>query len=88
MYCERFNELNLQTLPEPRCTAPLANGGHSVPKYFGQSSFAHFALAGERNTVKVWNDVLLKILGLLGCGIQTGAGTVMNGLKPPPGSAS
>ncbi len=41
MYCERFNELNLQTPPDPGCTAPLANGGHAVPKYFGQSSFAH-----------------------------------------------
>jgi aryl-alcohol dehydrogenase len=87
MYCDRFNELNLQTPPDPRCTAPLANGGHAVLKYFGQSSFAHFALAGERNTVKVPNDVPLKILGPLGCGIQTGAGTVMNGMKPPPGSA-
>src|SRR5262249_45607465 len=87
MYCERFNELNLQTPPDPRCTAPLANGGHAALKYFGQSSFAHFALAGERNAVKVRNDVPLKILGPLGCGIQTGAGTVMNGLKPPPGSS-
>jgi aryl-alcohol dehydrogenase len=68
-YCERFNELNLQTPPDPRCTAPLANGGHAVLKYFGQSSFAHFALAGERNTVQVRNDVPLEILGPLGCGI-------------------
>src|SRR5262245_21181042 len=87
MYCERFNELNLQTRPDPRCTVPLAGGGHAVLKYFGQSSFAHFALANERNTVKVRKDIPLKILGPLGCGIQTGAGTVMNGLKPTPGSS-
>jgi aryl-alcohol dehydrogenase len=29
----------------------------------------------------------LEILGVLGCGIQTGAGAVMNSLQPPPGSS-
>jgi aryl-alcohol dehydrogenase len=86
MYCERFNELNFQRSPDQR-SAPLANGGHAYLKYFGQSSFAHLALASERNAVKVRKDVPLKILGPLGCGIQTGAGTIMNGLKPPPGSS-
>jgi aryl-alcohol dehydrogenase len=37
MYCERFNELNLQTPPGPRCTAELTDGRHAVLKYFGQS---------------------------------------------------
>src|SRR4051794_2098188 len=87
MYGERFNDLTLQTRPDQRCTAPLADGGRAALKYFGQSSFAHLALAGERNTVKVRQGVPLKTLGPLGCGIQTGAGTVMNGLKPPPGSS-
>ncbi len=86
MYCDRFNELNLQTRPDTR-SARLTDGGRAFLKYFGQSSFAHFALANERNTVKVRRDVPLKILGPLGCGIQTGAGTVMNGLKPAPGSS-
>src|SRR5262245_50922998 len=86
MYCERFNELNLQTGPDQR-TAPLTAGGRAHIKYFGQSSFAHLALANERNAVKVRKDVPLKYLGPLGCGIQTGAGTVMNGLKPAPGSS-
>jgi aryl-alcohol dehydrogenase len=86
MYCERFNELNFQTRPDQR-SAPLADGGRAFLKYFGQSSFAHLALAGERNTVKVRRDVPLKFLGPLGCGIQTGAGTVLNGLKPCPGSS-
>src|SRR6516162_599476 len=86
MYCERFNELNFQTRAD-RKSAPLAHGGHAFLKYFGQSSFAYLALAGERNAVKVRRDVPLKSLGPLGCGIQTGAGTVMNGLKPPPGSS-
>lgn len=32
-------------------------------------------------------DVPLEILGPLGCGIQTGAGSVLNALNPPAGSA-
>jgi len=86
MYCERFGELNFQTDPNGR-TAQLKDGRRAFLKYFGQSSFAQFALAGEHNTVRVRHDLPLKLLGPLGCGIQTGAGTVINGLKPQPGSS-
>lgn len=55
--------------------------------FFNQSSFATHALATERNTVKVPKDVPLEKLGPLGCGIQTGAGSVMNALHPKPGSS-
>jgi aryl-alcohol dehydrogenase len=54
-------------------------------EYFGQPSFAHCAVAGERGVVKVRRDLPLGMLGPLGCSIQTGAGTVMNGLRPPAG---
>jgi Zn-dependent alcohol dehydrogenase len=71
-----------------------ADGSHTVHKgsevinasFFGQSTFATYALANEANTVKVPNDVPLEILGPLGCGIQTGAGGVINALRPSPGS--
>ncbi|MBW9051063.1 NAD(P)-dependent alcohol dehydrogenase [Rhizobium mesosinicum] len=86
MYCEHFTDLNFQTDPAERA-AKLSDGTSAALRYFGQSSFAHYALASERNTVKVRNDVPLEILGPLGCGIQTGAGTVMNGLRPEPGSS-
>jgi aryl-alcohol dehydrogenase len=54
--------------------------------FFGQSSFATHALASERNTVKVPLDAPLELLGPLGCGVQTGAGAVLNALRPTPGS--
>lgn len=50
-------------------------------RFFGQSSFGSYALATERNVVKVSKDAPLELLGPLGCGIQTGAGSVINGLK-------
>jgi aryl-alcohol dehydrogenase len=55
--------------------------------FFNQSSFATYALANERNVVKVKKDVPLEILGPLGCGVMTGAGAVMNSLQAAAGSS-
>jgi aryl-alcohol dehydrogenase len=55
--------------------------------FFGQSSFSTFTLANERNVVKVRKDAPLELLGPLGCGIQTGAGAVMNALKVGTGAS-
>ena len=55
--------------------------------FFGQSSFATHALATERNLVKVSKDLPLEMLAPLGCGLQTGAGTVMNSLAVPAGAS-
>ena len=55
--------------------------------FFGQSSFATHVLATERNLVKVPKDLSLELLAPLGCGLQTGAGTVMNSLKVSKGKS-
>ena len=55
--------------------------------FFSQSSFGELALATERNVVKIPKDVPLDIMGPLGCGIQTGAGAVINALKPGAGTS-
>jgi aryl-alcohol dehydrogenase len=55
--------------------------------FFGQSSFSTFTIASERNVVKVSKDAPLELLGPLGCGIQTGAGSVLNALKVSAGSS-
>ncbi len=63
---------------------------HGVPifgNFFNQSSFAAYALANEANTVKVAHDAPLELLGPLGCGIQTGAGAVLNIFRPSAGSS-
>jgi aryl-alcohol dehydrogenase len=60
-----------------------ALGGH----FFGQSSFAAHALADERSVVRVDDDAPLDHLAPLGCGIQTGFGTVWNILRPGPGQS-
>ena len=66
----------------------MRKGGEAIHgSLFGQSSFASYALATERNVVKVRKDVPLEMVGPLGCGIQTGAGGVINSLKARPGSS-
>ncbi|MBV8169025.1 MAG: NAD(P)-dependent alcohol dehydrogenase [Alphaproteobacteria bacterium] len=55
--------------------------------FFQQSSFATYALATERNAVKVRADAPLELLGAFSCGINTGAGTVMNVLRPAAGTS-
>mgnify|MGYP001034784502 CR=1 FL=1 len=73
------------------CTRPDGSttlSGNGVPvhgSFFGQSSFATFALGTERNVVKVRKDAPLELLGPLGCGIQTGAGAIINTLSVSSG---
>ncbi len=55
--------------------------------FFGQSSWATHSLATERNIVNVPRDLPLAILAPLGCGLQTGAGTVMNTLAVDKGAS-
>ena len=61
--------------------------GHACSTFFGHSSFATYSVTNESNVVKVDKDVDLTILGPLGCGIQTGAGAVLNALKPKVSSS-
>jgi len=55
--------------------------------FFGQSSFATYALAYERNVLKLPGDIPFEIAAPLGCGVQTGAGGVMLALACPAGSS-
>jgi Zn-dependent alcohol dehydrogenase len=55
--------------------------------FFCQSSFATYSVAKEASVVKVRADAPLEILGPLGCGVQTGAGSVFNVLQPKAGES-
>jgi len=86
-YCLNFFLHNFNGA-RPDGTTTLRKGDQVIHgSFFCQSSFADFALANERNVVKVREDVPLEILGPLGCGVQTGAGAVMNTLQPRPGAS-
>lgn len=85
-YCLEFVQRNTSGA-RPDGTNALSTDGELNGAFFSQSSFATHAIATERNVVKVDDDVDLAIVGPLGCGIQTGAGTVINRLRPPAGSS-
>jgi aryl-alcohol dehydrogenase len=69
-------------------SSALLRGGKPARRghFFGQSSFATYAVAQKRNAVKVQVALPLELLGPLGCGIQTGAGAVLNSLRAGAGS--
>ncbi len=86
-YCHQAMPLNFSGRRADG-SATIHHAGHAISgSFFGQSAFAGYALANERNAVKVPKDIDLALLGPLGCGIQTGAGTVINTLKPAIGSS-
>jgi aryl-alcohol dehydrogenase len=83
--CQRFYEANFgfQRLDGSKALESSGVRGH----FFGQSSFATHTLATMRNLVKVPRTLPLELLAPLGCGLQTGAGTVMNSLAVKAGSS-
>lgn len=62
------------------------NGNNVYANYIGHSSFATYFLAKESNLIPVDDGAPLELLGPFGCGIMTGAGTVVNSLGCKPGS--
>jgi aryl-alcohol dehydrogenase len=86
-YCENYGLLNFFTRrPDGTPTLHDAGGAPLGGAFFGQSSFATHALAHQRNAIVVRKDAPLDLLGPLGCGLSTGAGTVVNVLKPDAGT--
>ena len=63
------------------------DGAEVNAHYFGQSSFSGLMLTPARSLVKVDDDLPIELLAPLGCGIQTGAGAVLNVLDPEAGSS-
>jgi aryl-alcohol dehydrogenase len=85
--CLKTWDYNFAGLRPDGSTTVQKNGEAIHGSFFSQSSFATYALANEENTVKVTKDVPIEILGPLGCGVQTGAASVINSLRPRAGSS-
>lgn len=87
-YCENFFEHNFMGRRVSDGLTPIHDDGEDISgMFFGQSSFATHAIATETNVVPIEDDVPLELLGPLGCGIQTGAGSVINTLDVQAGSS-
>lgn len=85
-YCENIYAHNFAGGRVDGTSAFATPEGERVSShFFGQSSFAEVANVSVRSVVKIPEDFPLELAGPLGCGIQTGAGAVLNVLRPVPG---
>jgi aryl-alcohol dehydrogenase len=86
-YCDQFLALNFSGARLDG-TSALASHGRPISGHFlGQSCFARHALALERSVVRVADSFDLRPIGPFGCGFQSGAGAVLNALRPRVGSS-
>ena len=81
-YCDQTLLLNYMGMRMDGSTTMQRDGSPVFGSFFGQSSLAAHALAYADNCVKVDPELDLTLLAPYGCGFQTGAGTVLNVLKP------
>jgi aryl-alcohol dehydrogenase len=86
-YCHEFFPRNFFAARADGTSALSKAGERINSNFFGQSSFASYALCHQANIVKVNRNLPLELLGPLACGIQTGAGAVMNAMKVSPGKS-
>ncbi|MBK5237521.1 MAG: NAD(P)-dependent alcohol dehydrogenase [Actinomycetales bacterium] len=86
-YCTNFFGANFGGRRADGTTGFSLNGEQISSHFFGQSSFAHYANVSVNSVVRVSKTAPLEILAPLGCGIQTGAGAVLNTLNPAAGSS-
>lgn len=87
-YCETFVQRNILGLLATGGARATAAGDESVgARWFGQSTFATRTVVDARSAVVVDRDLPLDVLAPLGCGIITGAGTVLNVLDVRPGTS-
>ena len=85
-YCSRGALLNMSGGRVDGTATLSQNGIRLFGSFFGQSSFAQYALAAADNVVVVDPSVDLTVAAPLGCGFQTGAGAVLKVLTPKSNS--
>jgi S-(hydroxymethyl)glutathione dehydrogenase/alcohol dehydrogenase len=70
----------------PDGTTRFSVGGKEVFHYMGTSTFSEYTVLPEIALAKINKDAPLEKVCLLGCGVTTGMGAVMNTAKVEPGS--
>jgi aryl-alcohol dehydrogenase len=86
-YCSTFFAHNFGGQREDGSTVLSRNGEVIHSHFFGQSAYATHAVVSARSVVKLDSDAPFATVAPLGCGLQTGAGAVLNSLRPPAGSS-
>jgi S-(hydroxymethyl)glutathione dehydrogenase/alcohol dehydrogenase len=71
----------------PDGTSRLAHKGRMLHHYMGTSTFAEYTVVPEIALAKIRTDAPLDKVCLLGCGVTTGIGAVLNTAKVHPGAS-
>ncbi|NLD78036.1 MAG: NAD(P)-dependent alcohol dehydrogenase [Acidimicrobiales bacterium] len=87
MYCQFAFEEMFGCQRRDGTTGFSKDGERVGSHFFGQSSFASHANVVENSVIVVDKDAPLELLGPLGCGLNTGAGAVLNEMRPQPGTS-
>ncbi|KAH8684086.1 chaperonin 10-like protein [Ilyonectria robusta] len=87
-YCDKMFQLNFggRRLDGSRPLS-LEDGIEIFSNFFGQSSFCRLAVVSQSSLVTVPQETPLELYAPLGCGFQTGAGSIINVLNVQPGSS-
>lgn len=86
-YCDQSTGLNMRGSRRDDSSPLRLDGVPITGGFFGQSSFATYAIAGSRNAVTLPAGIDPALAAPLGCSVQTGAGAVLNVLAPTAGDA-
>jgi aryl-alcohol dehydrogenase len=81
--CDYFDE-NFDGL-RPDGTTPFSLKGKPVIPLMREGGFAAKMVCHQNSVIKIDSSLDLRLPGPLGCGIMTGAGSVLNYLNPEPG---
>lgn len=84
-YCRRFDELNFGGRRADGSPTVHVGETAAYASFLGQSSFATHAVVDGRSLVRLPDDLDLAPIGPLSCGLMTGAGAVLNVLRPVAG---
>lgn len=87
-YCESIHTLLHSGLRPDGSTPPRRWDGERVAgRFLHQPAWATYTVALQQQLTKVPEHVDLDLMGPLGCSVSTGAGIVLNELRPDPGSS-
>ena len=89
--CDEFIAKNTGSVPSIfKSKSEDGSQAETAGKFFGQSSFASYTLVEDKSVVNVTNLIKsteeLKLLSPLGCGLMTGAGSMINVANLTPDS--
>jgi aryl-alcohol dehydrogenase len=86
-YCLHAFDLKMNGTRPDGSTMHSKNGKRVYSAFFQQSSFGNFTIANERFAVQIRKDAPIEHICALACGGQTGAGAVLNVMKPRSGDS-